>query len=166
MTRSHRQAHRVAFLGVGGLLVALWTAGLSLRPEVPPIDSSFEDLAYQSGFVIDGTDLSIPVADERFAASFRRDTDGASLLIRPLTPILKPDMLVYWVPLSGTSTDGDLSENAILTGSLAGHSPRRLLLPPDAAQGKGEIVIYSLGHRDVVARFPVPSAASPTGNSR
>ena len=166
MIRSRRQAHRAAFLGVGCILVAVWTVGLTLRQDVPPIDSSLEDLAYLSGFVNDGPDLSMAAADERFAASFRNDADGAYLLIRPLTPILKPDMLVYWVPSSKTFTDGNLSEHAILTGNLAGDSPRRLSLPPGAAQGEGDIVIYSLGHRDIVARFPVRSAASPTGNSR
>ena len=164
MTRSRRQAHRLASLGVGCLLVVVWTAGLTLRPVVPPIDSSFEDLASRSGFVIDGTNPSIPVANESFAASFQREGDGVFLLIQPVTPIPKPDMLVYWAPSSQTSTEGNLSKSAILTGSLAGTSPRRLSLPSSAAQGEGEIVIYSLGHKDVVARFPLQSVASPKGS--
>lgn len=166
MIRSRRQVHRSTFLAVGCILAVVWIAGLTLRQEIPPIDPSLNDLTYQSGFVSGETVLYTPVADEKFAASFQRDADGAYLLIRPMTSLLKPDLLAYWVPSSESSQTGNLSEGAIFTGSLAGNSPRRLSLPPEAAQGEGEIVIYSLGHKDVLARFPVRSAASQAGDSR
>ncbi len=168
MIRSRRQAHRVAFLVLAIALAAVLTAGLAFRPELPPPHEAPEALEAQSGFSSAPDGSWALVADGTFLVSKGRDANGRSLTIRPVAPILKPDLLVYWIPESAApSASGELpTEGTVLVGSLAATSPRRLSLPEDTDQGAGEIVIYSLGHKEVVARFSLRSALSPSDDTR
>ena len=158
MIRSRRQAHRIVFVSLALILPAILVAGLAWRPELPPIGELTEDLTVQSGFASAIDAGAVLVAEGALEVALQSPTDGGAVMtIRPTSVILKPDLLVYWMPDSGGVSEVSPGADSVLVGSLAGRSPRRLTLPAGAARGEGQIVIYSLGHREVVGRFPLSS---------
>ena len=64
------------------------------------------------------------------------------------------------------STELRPADEAVLVGSLAGASRRRLAMPDRAGFEAGEILIFSLGHDEVVARFDVPALDPKSGEAR
>jgi hypothetical protein len=85
------------------------------------------------------------------------------LAIRPTEVMLKPDLLVYWTQQD--AADQALPAQAVLIGRLSGTARRNLRLPKSAKDtGNGHILIYSLAHHEIVARFELDEArASSTG---
>lgn len=67
--------------------------------------------------------------------------------VSPSMPVLYPDVLVYWTEAKPSM---DSLKSAFLLGRLEGLSPRTFAWPPVAARKDGYIVLYSLGHRQIV----------------
>ena len=65
-------------------------------------------------------------------------------------PIVRPDVLVYWVP-GERKIQGPLPDDAFLLGSFQSSSPIPLTLPGEATKQSGELVLYSLADQEVVA---------------
>jgi hypothetical protein len=89
---------------------------------------------------------------------------GRRIEITPLRPLDRPELLVYWIP--GEIEAGALPDDAHLIGRLASSRPHRFALP-DAAAPKGgtfgaggQILIYSLGHQEIVATARLADLAS------
>jgi hypothetical protein len=96
-------------------------------------------------------DLAIRTRTGRIAGGQRRIVE-----LEPRDDPRLPDLLVYWAgDLPGGP--GELPPSSILLGTLPGSRSTRLELPPEAADGDGRLLLYSLAHRRIVA------ASAPLG---
>ncbi len=160
MIHARRVAHRRIVSVLAFVVPALWGAGLLLRPEVPPLSPADRRLLAEAGFAPEpghASPLPASIADAGEAFELRLETGAGGerlLAIRPTRVILRPDLLVYWLP-DGVRAPG---AGAVLLGSLSGGSPRSWRLPEAAADGSGEIAVYSLGHGEVVERVALARA--------
>jgi len=161
--RGRRRLHQGVFAALAVVIPSFLIIGILLRPQVPPVADVDRALWRQAGFPSPRTG-ALRVVD---AGTHEFDVqttvkDKASLIIRPRTVILKPDLAVYWTPQSGASLK--LAGDALLIGGLSGTSQRELTLPPAASQGNGTVIIYSVAHQEVVAGFPLRDALNPAAS--
>lgn len=158
MIRARRLTHRHVFLCLVILLPSILVLGLVFRPDVPPFSRPDLSLLKQAGFSTAVPDKLIPirVGEHAFEISVEENpTNTSTLVIRSVDPLLKPDLLVYWVP--ETVQGNSLPENAVLLGELMGQAFRRMPFPTTITTDQGSLVIYSLGHQEVHTQFPLPS---------
>lgn len=158
MIRTRRLVHRQMFLLLAFLIPALLFVGLVFRPDVPPVSKPDLALLTQAGFAstIPGNLARIQAEEQTFEIGLETDSSTtSSLIIRSVNPLLKPDLLVYWVPES--IQNNSLPDKALLLGELMGTSFRRMTLPTAATTEPGFLVIYSLAHQEVFTHFTLPS---------
>ena len=158
MIRTRRLIHRQMFLLLGFLIPAILFVGLAFRPKVPPPSRPDRALLTKAGFVPNIPDnlTLIQAGEHAFEIAIEAGSSNrSSLLIRSVDPLLKPDLLVYWVP--ETIQNDSLPKNAMLLGELMGTSFRHMALPTAASNQPGSLVIYSLGHQEVFTQFLLPS---------
>ncbi|MEC4675018.1 MAG: hypothetical protein VST68_12590 [Nitrospirota bacterium] len=157
MIRARRLTHRSVFLCLIILIPAILVLGLVFRPAVPPFSRPDLSLLKQAGFSTAVPDKLIPirVGEHAFEISVGENpTNTATLVIRSVDPLLKPDLLVYWVP--ETVQGNSLPEFAVLLGELMGQAFRRMPFPTATTTDQGSLVFYSLGHQEVFTQFPIP----------
>jgi hypothetical protein len=161
MTRSHRIAHRWISVALALLIPVLLLAGIGLRPTVPPV-STDETLFRVDGFAVDTDQNEVEIAGEGLRFGLTRLEDGRSVVIRPLEIIAKPDLLVYWSERAPSPNEdqGARIADAALVGSLSGRSSRVLTLPQGSSgrAGGGYLLVYSLGHGQLLADLSLPIA--------
>ncbi len=87
-----------------------------------------------------------------------------ALELQPREDFKAPDVLVYWSPRN-SGADEELLREAYLLGALAGKQKRRWLLPEAALQAEGALILYSLGHQQVLATTALPVAAFLKGGT-
>lgn len=68
--------------------------------------------------------------------------------------LLKPDLLVYWIPESSNQTpdireESRLPSNSVFLGSFAQTAPSFLPIP-ESAQTTGRLILYSLPYQEIV----------------
>jgi hypothetical protein len=82
----------------------------------------------------------------------RTDPDSGQLAIEllALDQIVRPDLLVYWVP-GQAKIENSLPGDAFLLGSFEQSMPTPLTLPAPAAQQAGALVLYSLADQELIA---------------
>ncbi len=88
------------------------------------------------------------------------DPGERRLAIRPVGPILAPDLLLYWVP--APATGGAIgprlpNRGPVLIGSFAGDARREVRMPERARDAEGHLVVYSLAQQRVLADLPLPA---------
>ena len=157
MIHTRRLIHRQMFLLLAFLVPALLFVGLAFRPDVPPFSRPDRTLLTKAGFAAKIPDnlTRIKAGEHTFEIGIETDSSNrSSLLIRSVDPLLKPDLLVYWVP--ETIQNNSLPENAMLLGELMGTSFRHMTLPSAASTQPGSLVIYSLAHQEVFTQFLLP----------
>ena len=81
-----------------------------------------------------------------------RSHDGSVEIALPAT--VAPGLLAYW---TSQDVSGRLPDDAVLLGPVGGSRLRTFPLPHDADSGR--IVIYSLGHQEVVEILPLDGGA-------
>jgi hypothetical protein len=154
-----RRRHRL-WTGALALLVpagfALAIARRPPRPELPAIPAALLDAAPAGLDALFAADVS--VARVRMTARVLRGQGRLWLELDPDGDLRQPDVLVYWSPAA--ETQGRLPADSHLLGRLAGARARRLPLPAAAVPGSGQIVLYSLGHQELVGALPLPGPAS------
>ncbi len=158
MIRPRRLLHRQMFLLLAFLVPALLFVGLAFRPDIPPVSKPDLTLLAQAGFASNIPDnlTRVQAGEQSFDIGLvRNSSTTSSLIIRSVDPLLKPDLLVYWVPES--IQDNSLPDNAILLGELMGTSFRHMTLPATETTEQGSLIIYSLAHQDVFTSFLIPS---------
>ena len=72
--------------------------------------------------------------------------------MEPTGPLRAPDPLLYW---SASPAQGALPSDARLLGPLSAAPVQRFPLPAE----RGQLIVYSLGHAEIVAQGPLPSGA-------
>lgn len=131
MTRPLRRFHRFTFLGLAVLLPLLFGAGLRSRRPLVQVEVPSERIHL---ITPNGTEI----------AADSRELWGKA--------IEAPDPLVYWV--EDDPDRGTLPANAHLLGSLTAGARNSLRIPQ--GRKRGILILYSLAHREVVARAAVP----------
>ncbi len=158
MIRTRRLIHRQLFLFLAFFIPAILFVGLAFRPDVPPLSKPDLPLLIKAGFASNIPDnlTLIQVGEHTFEIGIETDSSAtSSLIIRSVNPLLKPDLLVYWI--RETIKDNTLPEDAMLLGELMGTSFRHMTLPTAATTEEGSLVIYSLAHQEVFSQFLLPS---------
>ncbi len=160
-------------------LPVLYVVALAARPDEPVTDPLPAALAGAMPGDVDN-DFGELISDPAIVVRSRTDSSrqrraGVTprwwIELTPRSALARPEVLVYW---SRSSATGTLSEDAWWLGSL-GDRTRAFELPEEALGVTGSLVLYSLGHQEVVAstRLPAfgwapveePGAAAPAGET-
>jgi len=137
---------------LGVFLPATFVLGIASRKPVPVVGSLPSALARQTPQV----QASLWTREdlwERNPFRTRLLTDPAhsvlAVEVAAKEPIVRADMLVYWVP--GVRTIGDsLPNDVVLLGAWVQNSPSPLALPPAAKASQGRLILYSLADHEIV----------------
>jgi hypothetical protein len=92
-----------------------------------------------------------------FEVSFKWNAARYALIVDIVDPPLKPDLLLYWIPVSAEvrtpadSAAAQLPATAVFLGALKETRQADFDLPPRTLEGEGRIVLYSLPYREVVS---------------
>ena len=164
MIASRRRAHRWLVCGLAPVAAVVFvSAVLSRAPEprvasLPPFPTARPDLPSAAIGDAQWTREYLFVGWPARVAGYA----GGILELKPLRPLQAPDVLVYWSPTidAGPSLPGD----AHLIGRLGGPVVHRFRLPhadasPHASGAVGRLVLYSLGHQEVLAQATLPALA-------
>lgn len=94
--------------------------------------------------------------------------DG-TLELAPLRPIDRPELLLYWSALQSPADSSigakpdRLPSDALLLGRIAGTGTHHFRLPDEALRAgssSGRLVLFSLGHQEIVATAAMSELAS------
>ncbi len=78
-----------------------------------------------------------------------------ALELQPQEELRAPEVLVYWSPQNSGAPEA-LLRDAYLLGTLAGKQKRSWPLPEAALRADGMLILYSLGHQQVLATAALP----------
>jgi len=73
----------------------------------------------------------------------------------------QPDVLLYWAPGATTDASEPLAGAYLLGAAPTNGAPRRYPLPGHALEGSGRLLLWSLGHHELVAVGPSPEPGAP-----
>jgi hypothetical protein len=144
MIAALRRRHRVAWVALALAVPPAFILALAARPTLPPPSEIPAALVVDppaAALREERADLWTPLAIRT------RIYSNGVIELAPLVDLEQPDVLVYWSPDTAKER---LPDGARWIGRLAGTSPRRFLLPPDAI-GRGYLHLYSLGHAQWLA---------------
>ncbi len=148
-----RRRHRLMATTLLVAVPVLYVLALLARPAEPVMETlpaGFANAVGEGQVLFAEDDLFV---EHRIAVRLRSDSRGPVLELEPMEPLALPDVLVYWSP-SRQASPG-LPGDAYLVGALAAGASFSEL-PPAAARGGGRVVLYSLGHKQVVAAAELP----------
>lgn len=162
MILSRRQTHFFAFSALAILLPLCFMAGIALRPSyVSSSTPAPVELLERAGFAVTpsvetiaSTDLSEGSITLNVETGFD-DRDRLILTLQPAAPILRPDLLVYWEDVNASPEE--LSEDALLLGSLSGVSRRQFFLPDTMRDKEGYLILYSQVQQELITAFSLPA---------
>ena len=141
-----RARHRATFSALALVLPLGFAAAMVSRPPAQPtVDIGF-DRSYE--FAPGGTAWSALAVIDAQVEGLAFDVAPGWVRLHIADDLARPDVLLYWAPDPGDTT----LTNATLLGEAAGRGSFEHRLPPPAGRGRGEFVLYSLGHHQVLAR--------------
>jgi len=153
-----RGRHRLMIGLIAPLVIVLFVLALKARPSLPVMDEPPAALVEPSPG--DGEVLfERPELFSRpaIAGRVRATATGLQLELEPREAPRLPSVLVYWTAAASPPSIADLA-SARLLGPL--DDTRTQVFPlPDSARG-GYLVLYSLGHQELVASAELPELAS------
>jgi hypothetical protein len=149
MIRPLRRRHRLTVCILGAILPVAFAAGIAARravpmaisvpPELTPNAASFGNVVWMKADVW---------PDQRIITRLRRNAAGSIAVEFTFRELVKPDVLVYWVP-GKEAANADLPDDARFVGALANHVP--LPIPSDLRGQAGRFVLYSLAAHEIAA---------------
>ena len=157
-----RRRHRLMTMALAIAVPVLYVVALAARPDEPVTPQLPAALAPAPAGEVDN-DFGELFSDPPIVVRSR--TDGSRqrragvppkwwLELEPRAPLARPEVLVYWSKSPATDR---LPEDAWLIGGLAGDRVRAFELPLEAMGLAGYLVLYSLGHQEVVASAELPA---------
>lgn len=155
-----RRRHRLTTTVLALAVPVLYGIALTGRPAEPTADALPPALAGASpaGELIH--DYGALFAGQAVATRLRGAGPDRWIELEPRGPIARPEVLVYWTPETAGPADR-LPQDAFLLGALAGLRPRTFAVPAGALGRDGRLVLYSLGHQEVVATAQLPAVGAP-----
>lgn len=165
MIASLRKRHLWIWLGLGLLLPALLVVAVWSRRSIPRMSEWPGPL---TATTVDGRhplDESRDLWDGMTADSrLIQDTSGRFFMeILAKEVPLKADMLVYWQQVRPES---QLAASAVLLGTLVNEEKRLYALPETFPSARGFLVVFSLGHGEIVARADLAALNVEKGGGR
>lgn len=153
MIRPLRQRHRVLVLALSVVVPVAFATGIATRKAVPSLTGAAPNLSREVGNyseVWSRADLW-----EKKVIRTRLLSDAAvagrvAVELISQDQIVRPDVIVYWVP-GGLEVKDSLPGNAFWLGGFDQPTPRPLTLPAEAAKKTGALVLYSLADHEVIA---------------
>ncbi len=155
MIRRLRRAHLAATIGLIAFVPALVFTAVSARSAETVVDPTPLPVGDPASLAITLVDTMHTINGVNILTTVTTDQERQRLVLElaPERALRLPDLLVYWS--TGTTVDtGDL------LGSLRGAQHVAFALPSEAAEQDGQIIVYSLGHREVVSAFPLALRSS------
>ena len=153
-----RRRHRWTTAVLAVAVPVLYVVALAARPDEPVVVSLPPEWSPAPAGKVEA-DLGLLIEDPPVVVRARgdgsSDVKSWGLELEPIEPIARPKMLVYWS--ASPPTAGRLPEAATLLGGLAGRHARTFELPVAARGHAGTLVLYSLGHQEIVASAPLPA---------
>lgn len=151
-----RRRHRLMFFALGIVVLPLLALALSDRPSIPS-----QPLPEGAAGVWSESDRQPIITYHPFGEL------DAELRIYPerwvlelSSPLRHPDVLAYG---SAEPADTDLPAGAHLLGTVSAARPNIFHPPPSG--GDAFLILYSLGHQQVVASAPVGPAGGSAGST-
>ena len=155
MIRRLRQRHRVMS---GGLLLAVIGSGIALISR--PTDAVMEQLPSPLTEAAASAAQPLKSGDDLWdGAQLRTTIYPDQVVISPLQPLRHPDCLLYWTPMA--NREGELPKVARLLGAVAEQPVQRIPVPASLTMSTGHLLIYSLGHSEVIAWLSLAPEATP-----
>ena len=155
-----RRRHRRMTAALALAVPALYVLALSGRPPEPVAETLPSALAGDPppGEVVN--EYGALFIGQAVAVRLRGGGSPWWIELEPREPVTRPEVLVYWTPETPAVADR-LPADAFLLGALAGRRTLAFALPEDALGRAGQLVLYSLGHQEVVASAPLPAIGEP-----
>ena len=153
MVRSLRQRHRVMMIALAVTLPAAFAAGIATRREVPTYRAGAPGPAVGARNRSELWTRNDLFEKRTIRTRLERIGAGAGQLAVELVStdqIVRPDVLVYWVPGERKLQDS-LPDDAFLLGNFEQSIPGPLSLPEAAAKQTGVLVLYSLADHEIEA---------------
>ena len=152
MIRPLRQRHRITMLALTAFLPAAFVLGIASRRSVPLILSVPSVLSVQPGQPSQSAWVREDLWEKKpLRTRLLSDpvTSNLALEVTATTPIVLPDVLLYWAP--GTSKlDDSLPSDAVLLGAWMQEPPNPVAVPQLAKVGQGRLILYSLADHEIV----------------
>ena len=154
MIRPLRQRHRRRVIALGVLLPIAFVVGIAVRRPVPTGQSLSAILASEplhfENIVWDRSDLWSQHAIRTRLLSDTTDSKRFAVELSVVEDIVKPDLIVYWVP-GNLKIEDTIPDTATLLGAFVQTKPTPLPLPGETATRSGVLVLYSLADHEVIA---------------
>ncbi len=153
MVRPLRQRHRAMILVATAVLPTAFALGIAARREIPAARVTLaasigEDRAQSELWSRD--DLWEKSAIRTRLLRSNADAEHFAVRLTAREPIVRPDVLVYWVP-GERRLQNALPDDSFFLGKFALASAAPLGLPAEATRQKGFLALYSLADQEIVA---------------
>ena len=153
MIRPLRRQHRVMVLSLTITLPAAFAMGIASRKQVPasPAGALGPSMEARNWTVLwTRHDLWEKRAIQTRLLTLGPVPGQLAIELTPTDHIIRPDLLVYWVPGERKFQD-TLPDDAFLLGSFAQSSPTPLALHDAASKQIGALVLYGLADQEIIA---------------
>ena len=160
MIRPLRTRHRVMVTVLAVTLPILFVAGLLARKPPAEMEALPEAIPFFSETYPRLLDEAPNLWGElAILTRLHADATPASHLAVELHPeayLKAPDVLVYW-HVGALSAEDIIPDGAYLLGGLAGTRAQHFALPDTALHTDGHLILYSLGHQQMIATASLSS---------
>jgi hypothetical protein len=153
MVRHLRQRHRAIVLALTIALPTAFAVGIASRQEVPISRSAvpgFLAETHNQTQVWSRADLWEGKAINTRLLKIEPGSGLLAVELKPKERIVRPDVLVYWVP-GELKIHDSLPSDAFLLGSFEQAQPTPLALPERTLTQGGALALYSLADQEVIA---------------
>jgi hypothetical protein len=149
MIRPLRQRHRIMISTLSVIIPTTFALGIATRKVIPLSPSSANAPAKIGNYteIWNRNDLW-----DKSVLRTRLLKSTSNLLLVELTSvkqIVRPDLLVYWVP-GETRVQDSLPDNAFLLGSFDQAAPVSFALPNQATTKSGSLILYTLADHEII----------------
>jgi hypothetical protein len=151
-----RSRHLALTTALAVLLPLGYIAGLSARVDVPTSDPAHLDVVETGHLIWESAALwgDLPIVTRRWAGGPPPGGNALELDVR--ADLEKPDLLLYWSAGGAGDTPG-LPPDAVLLGPVGGAGVHHFPVP-DGRRDEGDLLLYSLGHQEIVGRASMEEA--------
>ena len=147
-----RKRHRAMVLALGTFLPAVFIFGITSRHSVPLLPTWPSNLRTQLAQAYEAVWMREDLW-EKSQLRTRLLTDSAQstleLEVTAPEPVIKPDMLLYWVA-GNPEINESLPKDSVLLGAWMQDPANTLPVPQVAKASQGRLILYSLADHEIV----------------